>query len=312
LIDIVIVNWNSGGLLYDCIDSLIKHHDDLINKVIVVDNASSDDSIETIDSFNSNAFEIIIERNLENLGFGKACNQGACLGDSESILFLNPDARIFHNSLSVSLNYLRNHEDVGVVGVQLIDEKGEISRTCAVNPTLANFLASSCGLNKIPKLQKLAREMVWWDHKETRKVDHVMGAYYLIDRTLFESLNGFDERFFVYLEDLDLSLRVKECGYEIVFLTDTKVFHVGGGTSSQVKARRLFYSLSSQLQYGFKHYSLYKAWLLVFFTLSVEPLARLLFAFVNDGVNGVKNTLSAYKMLIKKLPIILQCKSSII
>jgi GT2 family glycosyltransferase len=119
------------------------------------------------------------------------------------------------------------------------------------------------------------------------------------------ALDGFDERFFVYLEDLDLSLRAHQEGYQSVYLADAQAFHAGGGTSRQVKAHRLFYSLRSRLMYGFKHFHPWQAWSLVLITLSIEAFTRTGFSLMSDGIAGVRNTWSAYGMLWRELGSIL-------
>ena len=124
-------------------------------------------------------------------------------------------------------------------------------------------------------------------------------------RSVFEALNGFDERFFVYLEDVDFSLRAKQAGWKTAYLTDAQAFHAGGGTSSQVKAARLFYSLRSRLLYGFKHFPSWQAWVLLWITLLVEPFSRTVFSLIRGGTRDVRNTWSGYGMLYRDLPDIL-------
>ena len=147
--------------------------------------------------------------------------------------------------------------------------------------------------------------LVEFDHKSSRHVEHVIGAFYLIRRELFESLGGFDERFFVYLEDLDLSQRAAQAGWGTYYLSERPSFHVGGGTSSQVKARRLFYSNQSRLFYGFKHLSRVGAWAVVASTMLIEPWVRLAHSVVRGSRADMANTLGAYWMLWAALPYIL-------
>jgi GT2 family glycosyltransferase len=144
-----------------------------------------------------------------------------------------------------------------------------------------------------------------WEHDKTATVDHVIGAFYLIRRSLFDSLGGFDERFFVYLEDLDFSLRAYQAGWRSVYLTGVQAFHAGGGTSAQVMATRLFYSLRSRLFYGFKHFSVYRAWGLLFITLALEPWIRLGVALLRGSWRDASHTLHAYVLLVKSLPDVL-------
>jgi len=303
-ISLIIVNWNAGSQLAEVVSSIKKYHHGLVSCVVIVDNASTDDSLAQVEALQNLPFPCQIIRNTDNRGFAAACNQGAALAKSEFILFLNPDTRLFESSLSVPIAFMqdRTNQDVGIVGIQLLDEQNLIARSCARFPTLGIFAAQALGVNRLPGLRHLNTHMSEWAHDKTLVVDHVIGAFYLIRRSIFESLGGFDERFFVYLEDLDLSLRVHQACYRSVFLADAQAFHAGGGTSRQVKAHRLFYSLRSRLLYGFKHFPEHKAWLLLFITFTVEPLSRLLFALSKGALRDVSHTLQAYALLIKSLP----------
>ena len=163
-------------------------------------------------------------------------------------------------------------------------------------------MAHATGMNRLPGFEKMNLHMSDWAHDKTQTVDHVIGAFYLIRRNLFESLQGFDERFFVYLEDLDLSLRVKNAGYRSVFLAEAQAFHAGGGTSQQVKARRLFYFLRSRLLYASKHFSWLAALSVTLVTFLLEPLSRSALALSRLSWTNFKETWSAYGLLLRWLP----------
>jgi GT2 family glycosyltransferase len=117
--------------------------------------------------------------------------------------------------------------------------------------------------------------MVEWDHATTRSVGQVMGAFLVIRRDLFEELGGFDERFFVYYEDLDLCLRAHRAGWDVLHCAEATARHEGGGTTSQVKGRRLSYLLTSRVLFAAKHFSRAGAVAVISATLLLEPLARL-------------------------------------
>ena len=307
-IDIIIVNWNAGNQLEKVITSISSYHDGLVNSVIIVDNDSFDNSLDIIKSkLLTYPFSVKIARNEKNVGFGAACNQGAILSNSDFLLFLNPDAEIYKNSLKEPVKFLTHAEnaDVGIVGIQLLDQNGSISMSCSRFPSLATFAAHAMGLNRVPFFSAMSLHMSDWKHDATRQVDHVIGAFYFIRRPLFLSLGGFDERFFVYLEDLDLSLRASKIGFKSFFLADTRAFHSGGGTSQQVQAHRLFYSLRSRILYGFKHFSKWKAWTLMFVTLAIEPVTRTVFS-ATSGFDGISHTWRGFGMLYRDLPQILR------
>lgn len=298
-VSIVVVNWNAGGLLLAMADSIAAHHAGVVDALIIVDNASTDDSIAPVEARASSwPFPLRVVRNTENRGFGAACNQGAKLATGDLVLFLNPDTALYEGSLATPVAFMDSPvaADVGIVGIQLRDENGEVARSCSRFPALGQFLAQAIGINRLGTLRQWTQSMAEWAHDTDRDVDQVIGAFFMMRRDLFERLEGFDERFFVYFEEVDLSLRAKQSGYRSVFLARAQAFHVGGGTSRQIKAHRLFYSLRSRLLYGFKHFSVARAWALAFVTLCIEPLTRTLFA-LREGSSGVRNTLKAYRML---------------
>lgn len=302
--DIIIVNWNSGSQLHSCINSIVEFGLPLVKQIIVVDNGSTDGSEIDVE----NLPEVTLIRAGYNRGFAAACNQGAALASADYLLFLNPDTRLFENSLSTPLDFMdeENNARVGICGIQLVDESGRVSRSCARFPSLAIFIAQVLGINKLPGFRFLGTHRLEWDHAKTCDVDHVIGAFYLIRRSLFELLGGFDERFFVYLEDLDLSLRAYQAGWHSVYLANAQAFHAGGGTSRQVKAHRLFYSLRSRLLYGFKHFSFINAWILFWVTLGLEPFTRVIFALAKGEWLDVQHTIKGYFLLFMDLPAILR------
>ena len=301
---IVIVNWNAGEHLDKCLASISRLGGEHISKVVIVDNGSSDGSLDSLERFDL-PLEII--RNGANLGFARACNQGAAICDANYLLFLNPDTEIFENSIDVPLAYMEDkaNQDVSICGIQLVDEAGKVTRTCARFPSLWRFAAMAPGIDKLPGLGATGVHMQDWDHSETRIVDHVIGAFFLVRRNVFEALKGFDERYFVYLEDIDFSIRAKKNGWKSVFLADARAYHAGGGTSRQVKDVRLFYSLRSRLLYGLKHFPIWQTWVLLGLTLFVEPLTRSVFSLLRGGINDVRNTWKGYSMLYGDLPNIL-------
>lgn len=300
-IDIVIVNWNSGAQLRTCVESVVAFGDGLIGNIIIVDNGSADGSLDGLASFTP-ALKII--RNIENKGFAAACNQGARNSRADYLLFLNPDTRLFPNSLTKPLAFMEaaQNQTVGICGIQLLDDSGNASRSCTRFPTPRMFYSRILGLTRLFPGFFSDHFMAEWEHDENREVDHVIGAFYMVRRQLFEQLDGFDERFFVYLEDLDFSYRATKSGWKSYYLAEAQAYHKGGGTSEQVKAKRLFYSLHSRILYGYKHFSRTQATMLLLATLLLEPLARLaLNAFKRSSID-VRETISGYWMLYSALP----------
>lgn len=302
-LDIIIVNWNAGKQLHQCLASIegVNQENITLSCVCVVDNASHDDSTDGIDE---SKLPIQVIYNEENRGFSAACNQGAQASQSKYLLFLNPDVKLFEKSLTVPIAFMEQPENkrVGIVGIQLFDDSGNVARTCARFLTPREFYASIVGLSKLFPKRFPDHFMKEWDHSENRVVDQVMGSFLLMRRSLFQSLGGFDERFFVYFEDLDLSYRAWKAGWRSVYLADAQAYHKGGGTSRQTKDRRLFYMLRSRIIYAYKHFSWWSATMVAFMTVLVEPISRLIWAAVRLSGTEIIATLKGYFMLWRTLP----------
>lgn len=292
-VDIVIVNWNAGKLLKECVDSVIKYSDSCVSNIVVIDNDSSDGS----EMFLDDQVSVKLIRARKNLGFGKACNLGASHCNSEFILFLNPDARIFGDTLSKVQSFMVDNENakIGICGVKLYDENGHISRSCSRAPSAKAYFSEAIGLTKI--FPSLGTAMSEWNHLDTRIVDQVIGAFFFVRRTLFVSLQGFDERFFVYFEEVDFSYRARKEGWCSAYFCGAEAFHKGGGSSDQVKATRLFYSMRSRIQYVFKHFNVPSVVLVLCITLLIEPVSRSVFALLKGSIVSFKENLLAYRML---------------
>jgi len=298
MLQIIIVNWNAGTQLNECIVSINQHAKDIAVKIVVIDNGSTDHSADFLVVHPM----VTLIRSVENLGFGKACNLGAQSGRCTYLLFLNPDAALFTGTLDKAIAFMQNprNAQVGICGVQLIDEAGHVARSCARFPNPLGFVAHALGL--VRPFPSLGHFMAEWSHAQTREVDHVIGAFFLVRRSLFEELGGFDERFFVYLEDLDFSYRARKSGWKTMYLADAQAFHAGGGTSNQIKARRMFYSLRSRLLYAFKHFNLAGALLVLLSTLLVEPLTRMGYSLLHGSWSTLKETWIGYSLLYRWLP----------
>lgn len=284
-IDIVIVNWNAGDLLRDCILSVLETGGNLVGRIIVVDNGSTDQSLRKLPEDP----RILIIEAQENLGFARACNRGASMADGRFILFLNPDTRLYPTTLANVRDFMDSAAGrrIGVCGIRLIEDDGSVQLHTTEFPTPFNIFKVDDFRSK-------------FDHMTNRYVSHVIGAFYFIRREIFDHLNGFDERFFVYFEDLDLSFRVREAGKDIFYLASTQAYHKGGGTSDSIKARRLFYSQSSRLLYSQKHFSWLGHLAVLTITLCVEPGLRLIRACVHRSPAQMRETLGAYRLLISR------------
>ena len=307
-LDIIIVNWNTGRQLYDCLESITTTHREGIDlqRVVVIDNASVDGSADHLDNLD---LPLVVIRNTTNRGFATACNQGASTSRADYLLFLNPDTRLCSNSLAAPVYYMEQSEQsgVGICGIQLVDEHGNVNRTCARFPHPRNFLTKITGLSLLFPNTFHSSFMLDWNHMNSRYVNQVMGAFFLTRRSLFESMKGFDERFFVYYEELDFSIRAYKDGWLTYYLTNAQVYHKGHGSSEQVRATALFYSLLSRIQYCYKHFNWLSATMVAVATLLLEPITRIGFALLRSNRRDViKQTIQCYLKLWRSIPSMLR------
>lgn len=298
-IDIVIVNWNAGAFLSRLISSIEQHGGTDVASVIVVDNGSTDGSQD----IQSDSLPLDVVMAGANLGFGRACNLGAKRGSAPYILFLNPDTMLLSDTLRTVLSQMEREalSRVGVCGIRLIGKDGGVQRHSAHIPKTASMIWAATGMSALFPSRFPGLHNTGFDHLSTRTVDHVIGAFYLIRRKVFEELSGFDERFFVYLEDLDLSARVWSSGHEILYFADAAALHYGGGTSEQIKPQRLAYSLESRIIYSFKHFSVFSAALVLLATMLIEPFPRLFRAGLRRSPEEALETLKGYALLWRRL-----------
>jgi N-acetylglucosaminyl-diphospho-decaprenol L-rhamnosyltransferase len=300
-IHVVIVNWNSGPQLRECLRSFdsISNDEIALTAATIVDNASADHSADELTC----VALLNVIRNAENRGFAAACNQGAAGVRADFLLFLNPDTRLMGGSLERPACYLQapEHASVGIVGIQLLDPAGNIARNTARAPSAWSMAGSSIGLDRLLPSMFPSHFVTEWPHDDTRIVDQVMGAFFFVRRSVFEALGGFDERFFVYYEDMDFAVRARKLGWSSVFLSGAQAFHRGQGTTDAATERRMFYFARSRILYARKHFGAFGAAAVTLSTLLFEPLGRLA---ASPGSAGT--TLRAFGMLWKDLPNILQ------
>ena len=306
-LDVVIVDFNAGALVSECVASIRAHPPTAarLASVVIVDNASSEPTASFVPA---DAEWLTVLRNERNRGFAAACNQGASLGAAPYVLFLNPDTVLLDGSLDAPVARLEDgaYQDIGIAGIQLRDATGEVTTTCSEFPRVGHFVHRALGLDRLAPARFRTGPMVDWDHRTTRVVDQVMGAFFLVRRSLFETLGGFDERFFVYFEEVDFAARARAAGHGSLFLADAHAIHAGCGTTDAVRAFRLFLSLESRLRYALKHFSVARAAALFGVTLLVEPLSRLALAATRGSADEARQVVEGYGRLWRALPGILR------
>lgn len=255
LISVVIVNYKVPECLRDAIRSIMDAELADQAEIIVVDNASNDNSKELITSEFKDVKWIQLKT---NLGFGKACNIGAQSASGTFILLLNPDTVIAKDTLKVSVDFMQKHTDAGLMGPKILNQDGSLQASCRrgfVTPLVAFYYFT--GISKLfPRSKHFARyHLTYMDSEKSAQVDAVSGSFMFIRRSLFKELEGFDERFFMYGEDLDLCWRVREKGYSVYYHPLTQIIHRKGQSSSKSlwRSRFAFYEAMVLFSRKYRH-----------------------------------------------------------
>ena len=295
---IVIVNWNAGEALVECLRSIFVATQTCftLSGVVVVDNASE---LRPLSTSILKSPQLTIVRNAVNRGFAAASNQGAAILSTDLLLFLNPDASLKPDTLdkAISLLATRDNASIAVCGVSMVDPSGRPAVSGARFPTPLFFLCEMLGLNQLLGRLVTPRLFASKDLKGSQVIDQVTGACFLVRTKVFAELHGFDERFFVYFEEVDFSLRVRAAGYVSYHLAEAEAVHIGGVCSDKDIAARLFYSVRSRLLYARKHFTPLARAVLFLGTLTIEPFTRILRCACRGSWQGLRDTARAYHRL---------------
>ncbi len=232
-LDIIFVNYNSTDCLLASIESLYRYKPEAYHlNIIVVDNASTDNAL----GINNRFLDVHLIVNPRNLGFGAAINQALTYCHSRYIILLNPDSLVFDGFLTTCIDYLETHPDTGAVGPKILNEDESIQGSARSFPTpMTSLFGRNSPIAKIfPKnsITKANILTIGSDGKTPMGVDWISGACMVVRRKTIEHIGGFDERFFLYWEDTDLCRRIKDAGWEVIYLPGAKVIHIGGKSSN--------------------------------------------------------------------------------
>lgn len=229
---IVIINYNTKSLLEDCLGSLVKADKPKGGmQIIVVDNHSTDSSVDMV---KKKFPQVILVENSKNAGFAKANNQGVEKSDAKFILFLNSDTVVKRYSLVKPLKYLKNHPSVGAITIKLLLKDGSIDYDNHRGyPTPWNSFCRLFGLSKIFPKSNLFNNYYLGFQKLNRvhTIPVTAGSFIMIPSKLFRQINGWDESYFFYGEDIDICYRINEAGYKIVYYPKVSTLHLKGASS---------------------------------------------------------------------------------
>lgn len=225
---IIIVNWNCGQLLLDCLASISANSGGLRLQVIVVDNASRDGSCERAQQ---EFPQFTVVNSGANLGFGRANNLARPLVKSDLVLFLNPDTVVFQDSLSRMVEGIRQRPEVGILGCQMRYPSGEIQQLgLQYFPTPGREFLSDLLLTRGLR-KRLRRFLPYLDPRQDAYAIKLYGGCLLCRREALDQVGWFDERYFMYAEDADLCRAVREQGWKLLYLSSAAIIHVCGCTT---------------------------------------------------------------------------------
>ncbi len=232
-LSVFIVTYNSSPLLRSCLDSLRAQTLAGNFEVIVVDNASRDDTIAII---RAEYPEVNLMASETNLGFGNANNKALTLAQGRYVVLLNPDAQLLPDTLARALQHMEDNADAGMGGGLLQDTQGAWQPSARLFPSLLNDSLTLSGLaNRYPASRFFGRfDRSWADPLTMTPVDWVPGAFAILRRSLVEQIGLFDPRFFLYYEEVDLCRRIYQAGFKVYYWPDLVITHVGGASSETV------------------------------------------------------------------------------
>lgn len=255
-VSVIVVNWNTRDLLRDCLKSVYEHTSQLEFEIIVVDNASTDDSCEMVHGLFP---QIILIANDTNKGYAAALNQGMRVAQGRYFLILNSDTLICNATIEKTIGYADDHPEAAVIGCQVWEDEETIQMTCFSFPGLLNLVLSVFGFSRFFKYNRFfGREwMLWWRRDEERQVDVVSGMYMLVNKQAIEQVGLMSEDYFLYFEETDWCYRFAQAGWKSLFWPGAKIMHMHGGSHSTRQAElAMFIQLhKSNLIYLKKHKS---------------------------------------------------------
>jgi hypothetical protein len=252
-ISVVIVGWNAQHYLELCLESLRKTPPQRSMEVLVVDNASTDGSIEMIES----KFPWVkLIKSPENLGFSRGNNVAIRQAQGRYIALVNPDVIVFPGCLDALADFLDQNPKVGNVGPKVLNPDMSMQSTCRRFPTLWNNFCSATRLERLFKVSPFfaGEHMFYFPHDRTLAVDVLVGCFSMIRRGAFESVGLLDEGLFMYGDDVDWCRRARKAGWEVVFYPGAQAIHDRGKITAPYPVRFALAQQRSVLHYWLKHH----------------------------------------------------------
>lgn len=296
LVSIIIVNFNGRRFIENCLNSVLRTKC-IKFEVIVVDNGSTDESLELLQNFSKNSFVgIKIIKNKINLGFAEGNNVGVENSIGKYIAFLNNDTAVDSNWLQSMVTILESHEQIAAVQSLLLTRDG--MQVDSLGGVIDIFGTAK---DEVVRFDKVKR----WVSGEFKEIFSACAAAMLVRRDIFEAIGGFDPHFFMYYEDVDLSWRIRLYGFSIVLDSSSIVYHMRGETSKKFKTNMFsFHLFKNQMTMLIKNYETKSVLQVIPGLLSIY-FFRVMYSLIKNDANLGIVTIKALSWNIKELPYIL-------
>ena len=240
-VSIIIVNWNGGSLLTKCVESIVNSAPKLSYEVVIVDNASTDDSLAQLREHEQGAAMIAngqlrIFNNSENLGFGIANNQAFALTDSPFVFLLNSDTEVPPGTIDTLMEKLKADPKIGACGPRILNPDGTLQVSVFFSPPRVwhTFMSQLWLYHLLPRRIRGELLLGWhWNHDRERPVPMLGGAAIMARREMIEQVGGFDERFHMYGEDNEWCWRIRKADWDLMFVPEVSLIHWGAQSSSK-------------------------------------------------------------------------------
>lgn len=252
---VIIVAYNSRDYIPACVASVSDALENIDSEIFVVDNGSFVPILEEQKKAFPNVHWIVSQ---ENLGFGKGCNLAAKQATKEILFFINPDTVVSKGTFQRTLAYMASKADAGAVGCKILNGDGTLQWACRRSfPSPFAAICKTIGLSALfPKSKIFASyNMTYLDPNVETEVDAVSGSFLGVKREIFNQLNGFDEDYFMYGEDLDICLRIKKSGYRNYYYPGTSILHFKGQSSKTRRFRTFVDFYMAMLIFAKKHHN---------------------------------------------------------
>jgi GT2 family glycosyltransferase len=256
------LNWNTCKLLEKCLRSLELPQPGLCYEVVVVDNASEDNSREMVKRLFPRVRLLVNKR---NVGFGEGNNAALPHTTGRYVLFLNSDTEVTEGALAAMARFADSQPDIGILGPKLLNGDGSLQYSCRRYPNLGTGFFRNTPLGRLFPHNRFTTDYLYqdWDHNTPRDVDWVSGAALMIRRTLLDQIGGFDTTFFMYCEDVDLCWRANHAPLEeegcptwrVTYFPDAVIYHLIGKSTDIVPTRMTYEFHRSQYIFYKKHYA---------------------------------------------------------